>query len=200
MENKVINQQLEMNKVRAEIEIKKGAIKAYQMHIKEKAIRRKNRIALLKRQQKRCPDCDIGFLTDAKLQKHIEKIHTEDKDYMLQIAKDFNDKLVEEDMEDREEIKDIVEATHSKIETLIRNETSELRQNLAESKRRREEELNRLQQQYLNEQRKRDDEKHYAAELITQSQQRLQQTAGELMKNFNDHREYHKAMVMFRES
>jgi len=56
MENKVIDQQMEINKLRSEIEIKKGSIKAYSMHMKEKAIRRKNRIALLKRERLRCPD------------------------------------------------------------------------------------------------------------------------------------------------
>lgn len=79
MENKVINQQMEINKIRGEIEIKKGAIKAYQMHVKEKATRRKNRIALLKRQRLRCPDCDIGFLSEQKLQLHIDTIHADDK-------------------------------------------------------------------------------------------------------------------------
>lgn len=79
MENKVINQQMEINKIRGEFEIKKGAIKAYQMHVKEKATRRKNRIALLKRQRLRCPDCDIGFLSEQKLQLHIDTIHADDK-------------------------------------------------------------------------------------------------------------------------
>lgn len=56
VENKVINQQMEINRLRNEIEVKKGAVKAYSMHMKDKAIRKKNRIALLKRNKLRCPD------------------------------------------------------------------------------------------------------------------------------------------------
>lgn len=122
MENKVIKQQMDINKLRNEIEMKKGNIKAYQMHIKDKAIRRQTRINLLKRQQKRCPDCDIGFMTDAQLDKHIATIHTEDKEYMIRIAKDYNDKMQDDDEEEMEVMKDMIENTQVKMIETIRQD------------------------------------------------------------------------------
>jgi DNA repair exonuclease SbcCD ATPase subunit len=184
MEGKVIDQQIEINKIRNEIEVKKGAIKAYQSHIKEKAIRRKNRIALLKKQRLRCPDCDIGFLTEEKLNNHIETIHTEDIEFMRQTAKEYNEKLQEEEYEEREDIKDLVEKTHNKIEALIKTETSDLKMNLIDSKRRREEELTQLQLQYHNESRRREEEKHMANTLLEQNNQRLNETTNGIMVNF----------------
>ena len=165
------------------LKLNKGAIKAYQMHLKEKTIRKKNKIAMLKRQQKHCPDWDIGFLTDEKLKLHIKTIHTEDKDYMLRIAKDYNDKLQEDDEEEKEEIKDLVHETHSKIEDTIKREINDLKFNLNDAKRR-DDELSRLQSKLEIEERKRQEEKHYATELLNDNNSMLQKTSTNILSNF----------------
>ena len=178
MESKVIKQQLEINKIRNEIEAKKGAIKAYRMHIKDKAIRRQNRIALLKRQQKRCPDCDIGFNSELQLQNHINTIHTEDKEYMIKIAKDYNEKMQEDDEEEQEVIKDLIQETQANMLSTIRNETGALRDNLIESKRFREDEFNKLETKHDEYRRELEEEKHVEKQIMNQND------IAPLMQNF----------------
>ena len=178
MESKVIKQQMEINKIRNEIEAKKGAIKAYRMHIKDKAIRRQNRIALLKRQQKRCPDCDIGFNSEEQLQNHINTIHTEDKEYMIKIAKDYNEKMQEDDEEEQEVIKDLIQETQANMLSTIRNETGALRDNLIESKRFREDEFNKLETKHDEYRRELEEEKHVEKQIMNQND------IAPLMQNF----------------
>jgi hypothetical protein len=103
---------------------------------------------------------------------------------MRQTAKEYNEKLQEEEYEEREDIKDLVEKTHNKIEALIKTETSDLKMNLIDSKRRREEELTQLQLQYRNESRRREEEKHMANTLLEQNNQRLNETTNGIMVNF----------------
>ena len=153
------------------------------MHIKEKNIRKNNRIAMLKRQQKRCPDCDIGFLTDEKLNYHIKTIHTEDKDFMLKIAKEYNDKLQEDEDEVKEEIKDLVHDTHSKIEDTIKREINDLKYTLNDAKRR-DDDIARLQNKLELDERKRQEEKHYATELLNDNNSKLQETSAAILSNF----------------
>ena len=183
-ETKVVDNQIEINKLRNEIEVKKGSIKAYQMHMKEKALRRKNRIALLKKERLRCPDCDIGFLTQKKLDWHFETIHTEDVEFMRRTAKEYNEKLQEEDMEEREDIKDLVIKAQEKIGNVMVRETNNLKNDMVESKRNREEELFVIKSQCENEIRKREEEKQIANELYEHNTQRLQETTNGIMTNF----------------
>ena len=140
---------------------------------------------MLKRQQKRCPDWDIGFLTDEKLNHHIKTIHTEDKDYMMRVAKDYNDKLQEEDDEEKEEIKDLVHETHAKIEDTIKKEINDLKFNLNDAKRR-DEELAKLNNKLEIEERKRQEEKHYATELLSDNNAKLKQTSTSILSNFEN--------------
>lgn len=100
------------------------------------------------------------------------------------MAKEYNEQIKEEELEEREEIKDLIESTQHKLEDVIKAETNELKANLVNSKQRREEELNHLHSQYENEMRKREDEKHYSTQLIAQNNEKLDRTTSFIMQNF----------------
>lgn len=104
---------------------------------------------------------------------------------MKHVAKEYNEQIQEEELEQKEEMKDLIEETQNKLENLIQNQTNELKSNLNISKQRREEELSLLHQQYENELRKRDDEKHFSAQLLTQNNERLEATTNHIMSNFD---------------
>ena len=97
---------------------------------------------------------------------------------MIKIAKDYNEKLHEDDEEEQEIIKDMIQDAQTKILTTIRNETGALQDHLIESKRMKEDEFNRLDQRHEDYFRELEEEKHIGQQIMTQND------VSPLMQNF----------------
>jgi hypothetical protein len=123
MEDEVKLQQVEINRLRGEIEIKKYSLETYESLLREKETQRLNKIQLISKKNHRCQECGIGFSSPLFFNQHMVRFHGLEQTQVEEMLKEEKAAMEFAYQEEKETIKEIIQENSLKISTLIAEET-----------------------------------------------------------------------------